>query len=74
MILGITCAFEAIMLPNIKVRSLFLTISTITKISQKCISPELISINSNKMNIILGKKLLIASSLKCMLKKMIVVF
>ena len=41
MILGITGAFEVIMLPNKKVRALFLTISTITEISQKCISPEL---------------------------------
>ena len=35
MILRITCAFEAIMLPDKEVRSLFLTISTITEISQK---------------------------------------
>ena len=35
MILGITGAFEVIMLPNKKVRALFLTISTITEISQK---------------------------------------
>ena len=35
MILGITCAFEAIMLPDKKVRSLLLTISTITEIRQK---------------------------------------
>ena len=35
MILSITCASEVIMLPNKKVKSLFLTISTITEISQK---------------------------------------
>ena len=35
MILGITCAFEAIMLTNKNVRALFLTISIIAEISQK---------------------------------------
>ena len=35
MILGITCAFEAIVLTNKKVRALFLTISIIAEISQK---------------------------------------
>ena len=35
MILGITCAFEAIMLSNNKVRALFLTISTIAEITLK---------------------------------------
>ena len=35
MILGITGAFEVVMLPNKNVRALFLTISTIAEISQK---------------------------------------
>ena len=35
MILGITGAFEVIMLPDKKVRALFLTIFTIAEISQK---------------------------------------
>ena len=40
MILGISGSFEVIMLPNKKVRALFLTISTIAEISLKCITPE----------------------------------